>query len=100
MFRLVVKRVRVVLTRSLGVAIYQDVNFGRTDAAAIYAGNRQRGAYLQGCNCPLKEFGWNSGVNQCSQKHVAADAGEAVEVGGAAVGPWSLVLGRRLLAPS
>jgi hypothetical protein len=46
----------------------------------------------------MKEFGRYSGVNQRAKKHVAADAGKAVEVGNALnplVGRWSLVVGHK-----
>lgn len=84
MFRLVMKWVRILLSRGFCLALDDHVDFGRAEAAAIHARDFESRTDVQGLNCSLKKFGWNSSIDKRPKKHVTADSGKAVEVGDAA----------------
>jgi hypothetical protein len=94
-FGLVMKWVRVMFARILGLAVHQHVNFGRADAAAVHASNFECCADIQGFDGPLKKLAWNSSVDQRAKKHVTADAGEAIEVGNTVTDRRSAAVGSR-----
>src|SRR6266853_3518584 len=76
-------------------SLHDHINFGRTDPAPIYPRDLQTRPDLERLNGLLEDLGRNSSINQCAQKHIAADSGKAVEV----CDPhrkcrWSLVVGR------
>ena len=78
--------------------LHDYVNLGRTDTAAIHSENFQGGTKVQGGDRLVKKIWRDTGVNQRAEKHVAADPGEAVDIGEVVLGPWSLVLGRNSVA--
>ena len=94
---LMMKWVRVMLARSFGVAIHDDINFGRADAAAIHTRDFERRADVQGFNGSPEKLDRNSCIDQSAEKHVTADSGEAVEVGNPVVGRRSPVVGRTMV---
>jgi hypothetical protein len=85
------------LARQFLLPVDENIHFGRSDSAAIHSRNFQPRSDIQSCGSIFQELRRNSSVHQRAQKHVAADAGKAVEVSNAhksqslAVGPWSLV---------
>ena len=95
---LMMRVVRIVLVRGFLLAVYDYINLGCTDAAAIYTLDFEGCTNVQGINCLPKKIGGNSGVDERAEKHVAADPGKAVEIGDAVLGPWSLFLGRNSVA--
>src|SRR5215470_12518726 len=78
------------------LAIDDYVYFRRTDATPVHSRNFQLRADIQRRDRVLENFRWHSGTNQRAQEHVAADSGEAVEMGNThkrsswllAVGSW------------
>src|ERR1700690_3592599 len=71
------------LSRRIFLPIHDHIDFGRGDAAAVYFRNFQARANVQGGYGFFEKSGRDSGVDEGSEEHVAADAGEAVEVGNA-----------------
>jgi hypothetical protein len=62
------------------LSVFQDIDLGGADAAAVYMMKVQLGSYIQGFGRLLQKFGGDSGVEERSQEHVSADAGEAFEI--------------------
>ena len=93
-FGFVMKGMRVVLARSFGLAIHDDINFSRADATAVHARDFEGCTDVQSFNCSLKKRHRNSSINHSAEKHVAADPGEAVEIGDAVPGYRSPVVSR------
>src|SRR6185437_14929224 len=60
-----------------------NIHLGGANAAAVHPGNLQPGAYPQRLDGLLQQLSGHTRVQQRAQKHVAADAGEAVKVGNA-----------------
>jgi len=63
------------------VIAFVDVDFGGGDAAAIDFFDLDCSVEIECGYCLVKDFGIDSGVEESSEEHVTADAGEAVEVG-------------------
>src|SRR6266849_4207981 len=75
--------------RQLLFAVGVDVQLGGRDPAAIHPRNLQASSDIQRRDRVLEQFRRHPGIHQGAQKHVAADAGKAVEVGYAhRRGPW------------
>jgi hypothetical protein len=62
---------------------FEDVDFGAGDSAAVYFLDLERGAEVEGGGGFVEDGGVDAGVEEGSEEHVAADAGEAIEVGDA-----------------
>src|SRR5579864_6494536 len=62
-------------------AVDDDVGLACADAAAVHAREFQACTEVQSSDCLLKNRLWNSSIHQSAKKHVAADAGKAIEVG-------------------
>jgi hypothetical protein len=56
---------------------HNHVNFGGTDAATVYTGDLQARVYAQSLHGSTKQVRRNSGIDQRTEEHVAADSGEA-----------------------
>ena len=67
----------------LGCCAFVDVNFCGGDSAAVDLFDFEGGVEIQGGGGFVEDVGIDSGVDEGSEEHVAADAGEAVEVGDA-----------------
>ena len=64
------------------VAVFEDVDLGGGDAGAVDLFDLEGGAEVEGGDgCRGGCAGWEAGVEEGSEKHVAGDAGEAIEVG-------------------
>jgi hypothetical protein len=66
-----------------GVAAFQDIDLGRRDSAAIGLLDGERSVEFQCSDGLMEDFGGDASVDQGSEKHVAAYAGETVEIGNA-----------------
>ena len=64
-----------------GVIAFVDVDFGGGYSAAIDLFDLESRVEMECGHCFLKDFGIRSCIEESSEEHVAADAGEAVEVG-------------------
>jgi len=76
--------VRLVLRPPTGLlfaSTHDHFDFGRADTTAINAIDFKGCTEIQRSDGRQKDLGRHSGVDECSQEHVAANAGEAVEVG-------------------
>jgi hypothetical protein len=62
---------------------FEDVDFGAGDSAAVYSFDLEGGAEVERGGGVVEDGGVDAGVEDGSEEHVAADAGEAVEVGDA-----------------
>src|SRR5258705_5705876 len=62
---------------------FVDVNFGGGDSAAVDLFYLEGGVEIQGGGGLVEDGGIEAGVDEGSEKHVAADAGEAIDVGDA-----------------
>jgi hypothetical protein len=58
----------------------KNINFSRVDATAVNAVQIQTNAELKGIDGLLKDGDRHAGIDQCSEKHVSTDAGEAIQV--------------------
>ena len=87
-------------TRQFFFTVDIDVQLCGRDPAAIHSRNFQPGSNIKRRDRVLEQLSRNSGIYQGAEKHVAADAGEAVEVSDAhrsqliVVGLWSWVVGK------
>jgi len=63
--------------RKLFFTGHNDVNFGGADAATVYTGDLQARVYAQSFHGSTKQLRRNSGIDQRTEEHVAADSGEA-----------------------
>jgi hypothetical protein len=68
-------------SRQLHFAVNVDVQLGSHDAATADPRNLKSRSNIQRRDCILEQLRRNSGIQQGAQKHVAANAGKAVEVG-------------------
>jgi hypothetical protein len=59
-------------------SVCDHIHFGGSDATAVHARNVQLGAETKSSYRLLESFRRNSGIDQCAEKHVAANSGEAV----------------------
>ena len=59
----------------------EDVNLGTGDAAAVDGLDPQCGVQVEGGGRIVQDGRFDAGVQKGSEKHVATDTGEAVEVG-------------------
>lgn len=73
----------ILFARHIFLAVYPNIDLRRRYPAAQDLRDFQLCAYAQCGNSFLKKLGRNSGIDESSQKHVAADAGEAFEIGNA-----------------
>jgi hypothetical protein len=62
-------------------AVGVDINLRGGDSAARHARNFEARPNVEGGDCVLQKLWRHADINQCAQKHVAADAGKTVEVG-------------------
>ena len=65
-------------SRRVRLPIHNYIDFDSADAAAVHARNFKTCSDVEGFDCLLKDSGRNSGVNKSAEKHIAANAGEAV----------------------
>ncbi len=65
------------------LAVFEDVDFGAGDAAAVDFFDFEGGAEVEGGGGVVEDLRVEAGVEEGSEEHVATDAGEAVEVGDA-----------------
>ena len=59
-------------------SVCDHIHFGGSDATAVHARNVQLGTEIKSSDRLFKKFRRNSGVDQCSKKHVAANSRKAV----------------------
>ncbi len=71
------------LARKILLAVHDDVELAGGDTRSAHRRKFQRSADVQVGDCPLQQLERNSGVEQRTQEHVAADAGETIEIGNA-----------------
>lgn len=73
---------RVVVGLVFGeMPVLEHVNFGGGDAGAVDVFDLQGCAEVEGSGGFVEEVGGEAGVEEGAEKHVAGDAGEAIEVG-------------------
>lgn len=77
MLMIVIVRMLMLFSR---LAVLEDLYFDRGDSAAIDLAERERCIQIESFYRIVKNFSWNAGVDQCCKKHVATDAGKAVEI--------------------
>jgi hypothetical protein len=63
--------------------VFEDVDLGAGDAAAIDLGDMQRGVEMERGGGGVEDFGGDTGVEKRGEEHVAGDSGIAVEIGDA-----------------
>jgi hypothetical protein len=79
-------RVRVVLAakdfvaRHVLNAVHDDVDLGGGDSGALDTGDLDFGSEVQFADGVTEEFRGDSGVDEGAEEHIAADAGETIEV--------------------
>ena len=61
------------------MAVFEDVDLGCGDAAAIDLFDLQRCADVECGGGLLEDFEWDAGVDERAEEHVACDSGEAVD---------------------
>ena len=77
-----VRFVRVVVRMRLGeVAGFKNMDLGGCDSGAVDPFNLQGGVKTECGDRVVEDMRVEAGVDQGAEKHVAGDAGEAVEVG-------------------
>ena len=83
--------------RQFFFAVDEDVHLGGRDAGTTHTRNFQTRSNVESGDCILEELRRDASIYQGAKKHVAAHAGEAVEIGNShgrnpslAIGPWSL----------
>ena len=81
------------------LAVFEDVDFGAGDAAAVDFFDFDGGSEIESGGGVVKDLRIEAGVEESSEEHVATDAGEAVEVGDAHGGYCFMVAWRSLLRP-
>ena len=69
------------VTALCGLAVLKHVDFGGGDAAAIDFLDSERCAEVESGHRLVKYLKRNSDIDERSEEHVPADAGEAVEIG-------------------
>lgn len=62
------------------LAILENPHAGGRDSATIGLAERERGAKVESFYCIMENFCRNTGVDKRSEKHIAADASEAIEI--------------------
>ena len=75
--------VRVIVMFFGKLCAFVDVNLAGGDAAAVNFFDPKGGVEVQGSYGFVEDFGIDSCVDEGPEKHIAADAGEAVEIGDA-----------------
>ena len=65
------------------LAVFEDVDFGGCDAGAVDLFNLERGVDVQLRSRLVEDGCGDSGVQECTEKHVAGDPGEAFKIGDA-----------------
>ena len=78
--RMVVPVIVMIVRGFGGLAVFEYVDLGGADAAAVYVVNVQLGPYVEGFGGLLQKAGGDSGIEERSQEHVSADAGKAFEI--------------------
>ena len=58
-----------------------DINFCRRDPTSHDAGYFEPCAHIERRDCVFQQLRRHAGIHQCTQKHVATDAGETLKVG-------------------
>ena len=79
------------------VAMFEDVDFGAGDAAAVDFFDFEGRSEIESDGGVVKDLRIEAGVEEGPEEHVATDAGEAVEVGDAHGGYCFMVALRSLL---
>jgi hypothetical protein len=64
-----------------GVAAFEDIDLGRGDPAAIGLLDGEGRVKFECGDGLMEDFWGDAGVDQCAEKHISADAGEAVKIG-------------------
>lgn len=78
-----------------GPAVLEDMDAGGGDSAAVDLLYLETGVEMERGGGVVEDFGVEAGVEESCEEHVAADAGEAVEVGDPHVHIVSRGSGRR-----
>ena len=65
----------------VGAAVDEDIDFGRSKAAALGATGGQLGVEAERASDGLQLLQGDTGVYGCAEKHVATDSGETIQVG-------------------
>ena len=65
------------------MAVFEDVDLGAGDAAAVYGFDPETGVDAERPGRVVEHVFGNAGVDEGAEKHVAGDTGEAIEVGDA-----------------
>jgi hypothetical protein len=60
------------------LAVFEDVDFGAGDAAAVYGFDLEGCAQVEGGGGAVQDGGIDAGFEEGSEEHVSADASEAV----------------------
>lgn len=76
-------RVRCVWSGIGKMVAIEDMNLGTADATAINPFDPQLCPQTMRGSCVLQHLGWNTGVDQRSEQHVARDSGKTIDVGNA-----------------
>ena len=79
------------------LAVFEDVDFGAGDAAAVDFFDFEGGSEIESGGGVVKDLRIEASVEEGPEEHVATDAGEAVEVGDAHGGYCFMVALRSLL---
>lgn len=58
----------------------KDVDFHGVNPAAVYATRAETGVETHTRNGLLQHLQWDARIHQCGEEHVAADAGETIEI--------------------
>src|SRR5436190_21538931 len=77
---------------SVFLSVRYHVNLGSSDPAAVHTRNFQPRTNIQGGDGVLEKLCRHSRIHQRAQKHVTADAGEAIKISNAHEGNQSLIL--------
>ena len=70
---------RVIVRRSI-LVFDDDIDLGSGQASAAYLAHFDASAYVQRCSRFLKESEGYTRIDKCAEQHVAADAGEALQI--------------------
>lgn len=63
------------------VAGFEDVDLGAGDAGAVDTLDAEGRVEVEGGDCPVEDLRGYAGFEESAEKHVAGDAGEAIEIG-------------------
>ena len=81
MFRLSFFLFPVDFAWQLFLAVRKNIHFGRAYAVAWDPRNLQPGPNIQGGDSLLQQLRGDTGIDQCAEEHVAANAGKTIEIG-------------------